>query len=67
VLTGVWQELRVEVRGNHLHGYLNGQLVNEGTDDSYPAGQVGLWTKADSATCFDDMHIKALKKYGGEL
>jgi len=55
-----WQELRVEVVGNHLSGYLDGQLVVEATDDTYPAGQVGLWTKADSVTCFDDVEVRAL-------
>ena len=59
VVSGQWQELRVEIVGNRMRGFLNGQLVNEATDDSYKAGKVGLWTKADSLTCFDNVQTTA--------
>lgn len=55
VVSGRWQELRVEVRGDAIRGYLNGVLVVEGRDDTFKAGKIGLWTKADSVTCFDDV------------
>jgi hypothetical protein len=57
VPSGQWQGLRVEVGGNHFRGFLNDQLVVEASDDSYPAGRVGLWTKADSVTCFDSIQV----------
>src|SRR5207247_11224795 len=57
VAKGTWQELRVEAVGNHLRGFLNGKLAVEATDDSYNSGGVGLWTKADSVTCFDDVEV----------
>lgn len=59
VPAGQWHELKVEVEGNRFRGYLNGQLVVETTDDAYKAGGVGLWTKADSVTCFDDFRVTA--------
>lgn len=59
VVSGKWQELRVEATGNRIRGFLNGQLVVEATDDTYKAGKVGLWTKADSVTCFDDVTASA--------
>jgi Domain of Unknown Function (DUF1080) len=59
VVSNVWQELRVEATGNHFRGFLNGQLVVEATDESYTAGKVGLWTKADSITCFDNVQVTA--------
>lgn len=55
VASGTWQELRVEVKGNVIHGFLNGKQVVEARDDTYKAGKVGLWTKADSVTCFDNI------------
>src|SRR2546425_13086179 len=58
VTAGQWQELRVEASGDRLRGFLGGQLVVEATDATYKAARVGLWTKADSVTCFDDMVIK---------
>ena len=57
VPSGQWQELRVEVIGNKFRGFLNGQLVVEASDDNYKAGRVGLWTKADSVTCFDNVRV----------
>ena len=57
VASGEWQELRLEVSGESLRGFLNGQLVVEATDATYKAGRVGLWTKADSVTCFDDVVV----------
>ena len=58
VASGEWQELRVEAVGNRFRGFLNGQQVVEVADDTYQAGQVGLWTKADSVTCFDDVEAR---------
>jgi hypothetical protein len=59
VLAGQWQELRVEVVGNQIQGFLNGELVVETSDDTFQSGKVGLWTKADSVTCFDDVEVRA--------
>jgi hypothetical protein len=58
VPSGQWQELKVDVRGNTFTGFLNGQQVVDVTDDSYRTGTVGLWTKADSVTCFDDVEAR---------
>ncbi len=60
VLSGKWQSLRAEVVGNRIRGFLNDRLLVEATDATYRAGKVGLWTKADSVTCLDDVEAKAL-------
>lgn len=52
-----WQELRVEVNGNRMVGFLNNKQVIEASDGTFKAGKVGLWTKADSITCFDDVRV----------
>lgn len=57
VSKGVWQELRVDVRGAFIRGYLNGKLVVEAADSTFTSGNVGLWTKADSQTCFDNVSV----------
>jgi len=59
VASGQWQELRVQVSGDRMRGFLNGQQVAEATDSAYRAGRIGLWTKADSLTCFDDVVVAA--------
>lgn len=62
VVAGQWHELRLEVSADRLRGFLNGQLVVEATDGTYKAGRVGLWTKADSVTCFDDVVVTPATK-----
>ena len=42
VPTGKWQELRVEIKGNVIRGFLNGKLVVLARDDTFKAGKVGL-------------------------
>ncbi len=66
VVSGRWQELRVEATGNRIRGFLNGQLVVEATDDTYKAGKVGLWTKSDSVTCFDGVTASSPSTPGTE-
>ncbi len=57
VASGTWHDLRVEVRGNAFRGFLDGMQVVDTTDDRYKTGGVGLWTKSDSVTCFDDVEL----------
>ena len=50
-----WHTLRVEFKGTHIRVLLDGKAYIE-LDDSHIAGPgaVGVWTKADSVTAFDD-------------
>jgi hypothetical protein len=53
-----WHTLRVEAVGDRIHCYYDGALKIDATDNTFPnAGRVGLWTKADSVTYFDDLAI----------
>lgn len=59
VLSNTWQRLGVEVTGRRMRGSLNGRPVVEAADDTFKAGRIGLWTKADSVTCFDNVRVAA--------
>jgi hypothetical protein len=59
VPSGAWHRLRVEVKGELMRGFLDDDLIVEARDATYRAGKVGLWTKADSMTCFDDVKVTA--------
>jgi len=60
VTSGEWHELRVEVVGNKITCYYDGNKKIEATDDRFKdAGKIGLWTKADSVTYFDDLRATA--------
>jgi hypothetical protein len=55
VAPGVWHTLRVRFKGKQFTVSFDGAKVIEATDESLTdAGKVGLWTKADSVTLFDD-------------
>jgi len=57
VASGSWHELRVEVRGNAFRGFVDGKQVVDAIDDRYKSGGIGLWTKSDSVTCFNDVEV----------
>ena len=55
VASGVWHALRVDFSGNKFSVTFDRKKVIEASDDSFSeAGKVGVWTKADSVTLFDD-------------
>ena len=60
VAANTWHTLRVEFSGNRIRVALNGKVYIE-LDDAHirGAGAVGLWTKADSVTAFDDFRYAA--------
>jgi hypothetical protein len=50
-----WHTLHVDFQGSHFVVTFNGQKVIEWDDQTFKdAGKVGVWTKADSVTEFDD-------------
>ena len=55
VKPGEWHKLKIVVKGNKMEGYLDGNKEWEITDDTYKdAGKVGLWSKADAQSHFDE-------------
>ncbi len=56
---GKWHELKIEQNGEHITGYLNGKKLLEVDDSTFTKpGGVGLWTKADAVTSFDNFEVK---------
>ncbi len=62
VPSGKWSTLRVVAKGEKFETYLNGEKLFDVEDGTFAAaGKVGLWTKADSYTLFDNLTITELK------
>lgn len=60
VASNIWHTLRVEFRGDHFTVTFDGHKAIEWDDATFQdAGKVGLWTKADSVTLFDDFSYGA--------
>jgi hypothetical protein len=57
---GQWHTLRAAVVGDQVQGWLDGTLLLDFRDKRFSAGRVGLWTKADSITAFDDLAIRGV-------
>ena len=56
ISAGVWHGLRVDATGDHFEVYWDGQKVLDAHDQTFnDAGRIGVWTKADSVTYFDDL------------
>jgi hypothetical protein len=61
---GQWHTLRAVAVGDHIQAYLNGTLLLDHRDTRFRSGQVGLWTKADSITAFDDFVVRGVRAGG---
>jgi hypothetical protein len=58
VEAGSWQSLEVRAVASRFSVFLNGEPLFEVEDTTFRApGKVGLWTKADSVTAFDDLVV----------
>jgi hypothetical protein len=58
VPTGQWSTLRVVAHGRLFEVYFNGTKLYEVEDGTFTTpGKVGVWTKADSVTQFDDLTV----------
>lgn len=56
-----WNNLRVIARGKVFEVFLNGRKLFEVENDTFTGpGKVGLWTKADAVTEFDDLTAASL-------
>ena len=58
VPSGEWSTLRVVAAGPLFEVHLNGVKLFEVEDNTFTqTGKVGVWTKADSITHFDDLRV----------
>lgn len=56
-----WHSLVVMMRGDQIECFYDGQTVLEVKDTTFPGpGKVGLWTKADAQTHFDNLTVETL-------
>jgi hypothetical protein len=52
-----WYSMKIAVHGTKLEGYVNGKLILEHTLSEPVSGKVGLWSKTDSVSLFDDFTV----------
>jgi len=54
---GQWHKLRITAVGDRVQGWLNDQALIDRRDSRFTSGRIGLWTKADSITAFDELTV----------
>ncbi|RLD68721.1 MAG: hypothetical protein DRI95_02115 [Bacteroidetes bacterium] len=58
-----WNTLKLTVKDDLFTVYLNDKEIFQVSDKTFPdVGKIGLWTKADAVTYFDDFQIKSLSE-----
>jgi hypothetical protein len=56
--TAGWHDLRITMAGDHIECYYDGRKHLDVKDSTFPAsGKIGLWTKADAQTHFDNLTV----------
>jgi Laminin G domain len=55
--SGQWHDLKVNISGAKVEGYLDGKLYLEHTLPAPVSGRIGVWSKADSVVYFDDYRV----------
>jgi hypothetical protein len=54
-----WTTLRVTMKGDHIVCYYDGKKYLDVHDSTFPeAGKIGLWSKADARSQFDELALK---------
>lgn len=57
--TGKWHVVRAKMVGSHIQCYVDEKKLLDVTDDTFNnAGMVGVWTKADASSSFDNIAVK---------
>jgi hypothetical protein len=54
---GDWHRMKIAVNGTQLRGYLDDKLLLEHTLEAPVSGKVGVWSKTDSVSQFDEYAV----------
>jgi len=56
-----WHTLQVTHQGCHVNIFFDGRQVLDLCEKTFQTGMIGLWTKSDAVTYFDDLQFQQLK------
>lgn len=59
---GTWNDMKIVVHGTQLEGWLNGTKLLDYTLAEPVSGKVGLWSKTDSVSYFDQYVVTPMAK-----
>ncbi len=53
-----WHHLRVQMHGCQVQVFFDAQPIMTLCDETFRHGRIGLWTKSDAVTYFDDLRLE---------
>jgi len=56
-----WHILRVTHQGCHIRVFYDEKPVFDFCDQTFASGMIGLWTKSDAVTYFDNLRLQLLR------
>jgi hypothetical protein len=63
IKTREWFTIKIVQQGDKIEGWPNGKKLLEAADNTLPEpGGLGVWTKADAASSFDDFVARSPAK-----
>ncbi len=62
ITTHKWHSIQIKNVGDHIQCYYDDQLYLNARDTTFTHGKIGLWTKADAVTQFDNLIVKEIRK-----
>jgi hypothetical protein len=64
---GAWCHLRVNMKGDHIACFKDGVKLLDVHDSTFPGpGQIGLWSKSDAQTEFDELELQGPEGESGK-
>jgi hypothetical protein len=61
VTSGAWHTMRIVVKADQMECFYDDKKYLEVRDPTFKRGKIGLWTKADAVTYFDDLRVRPVK------
>src|SRR5574337_1478344 len=61
VTSGIWHTMRTVAKGDQMECFYDGKKYLEVRDATFKRGKIGLWTKADAVSYFDDLGVRPIK------
>ncbi len=61
VASGIWHTMRIVAKDDRVECFYDDKKYLEVRDATFRRGKIGLWTKADAVTHFDDLRVRSIK------
>ncbi len=61
IASNTWHTIKIITLKDNIQCYYDGSPYLDVNDNTFQKGKIGLWTKADAVTYFDDLEVRPIK------